>query len=224
VSPRLTPRVALYRVFHVLWAGTQDARARAAEAPHSDGLVERITALPWEKREAFLLTAMEDFTTAETATILDRRADEIVRMTEEAIIDLAAQKPTSVLIIEDEPVISLDLSHIIEEMGHSISGVATTRREAIGSLTQSTPGLILADIQLAEGDSGIETVNDILGKVEAPVIFVTAYPERLLTGEGAEPTFMVTKPFSTRNVRAAVGQALLLAEEHAQPRLQHAAS
>jgi CheY-like chemotaxis protein/DNA-directed RNA polymerase specialized sigma24 family protein len=226
VSPRLVPRVALYRVFHVLWAGTHHGRYRDRQngAVSSDGLVDRITALNWEKREAFLLTAMEDFTVAETAAILDRRPDEVARMTEEAIIDLAAQKPTSVLIIEDEPVISLDLSQIVEEMGHSIAAVARTRREAMGAAARTRPGLILADIQLAGGDSGIETVNEILDKVDAPVIYVTAYPERLLTGEGTEPTFMVTKPFSARNVRAAVGQALLLAEEAEPQQLMHAAA
>jgi hypothetical protein len=40
------------------------------------------------------------------------------------------------------------------------------------------------------------------------VIFITAFPERLLTGERPEPTFLITKPFQPETVKAAIGQAL----------------
>jgi CheY-like chemotaxis protein len=47
-----------------------------------------------------------------------------------------------------------------------------------------------------------------LRSFDVPVIFITAYPERLLTGERPEPTYLITKPFLTETVMAAVGQAL----------------
>ena len=75
------------------------------------------------------------------------------------------------------------------------------------------PGLVLADIQLADGSSGLDAVDDILEIDSVPVIFITAYPERLLTGERPEPTFLVTKPFATESVKATIAQALLLAED-----------
>ena len=70
------------------------------------------------------------------------------------------------------------------------------------------PGLVLADIQLADGSSGLDAVNEILTSIEAPVIFITAFPERLLTGEKPEPAFLVTKPFRPETVKATISQAL----------------
>mgnify|MGYP006212330307 CR=1 FL=1 len=91
--------------------------------------------------------------------------------------------------------------------------VVRTRKEAVNAVGKWRPGLILADIQLADNSSGIDAVSDILEQVDAPVIFITAYPERLLTGERPEPTFLVTKPFMADSVKATIAQALLLAED-----------
>ena len=76
------------------------------------------------------------------------------------------------------------------------------------AVARHRPGLVLADIQLADGSSGIDAVKDILGRFDVPVIFITAFPERLLTGERPEPTFLITKPFQPETVKAAIGQAL----------------
>ncbi|MGE8941666.1 hypothetical protein ACO2I3_07125 [Leptospira interrogans] len=70
------------------------------------------------------------------------------------------------------------------------------------------PGLVLADIQLADGSSGLDAVNDLLGQCQVPVIFITAYPEKLLTGEKPEPTFLITKPYQPETLRATISQAL----------------
>ena len=75
---------------------------------------------------------------------------------------------------------------------------------------------MLADIQLADGSSGIDAVKDILEQISVPVIFITAFPERLLTGERPEPTFLITKPFQPNAIRAAISQALFFSTE-AQP-------
>lgn len=75
-------------------------------------------------------------------------------------------------------------------------------------VAERRPGLVLADIQLADGSSGLDAVDDILGLGDVPVIFITAYPERLLTGNRPEPTYLVTKPFQEATVRAAISQAL----------------
>ena len=59
--------------------------------------------------------------------------------------------------------------------------------------------------------AAIKLVRQILSELEVPIVFITAYPERLLTGERPEPTFLVTKPFIPETVRVAVSQALLFA-------------
>jgi len=86
--------------------------------------------------------------------------------------------------------------------------VARTRTEAAEAVSRRQPGLVLADIQLADGSSGVDAVNDILSLFEVPVIFITAYPERFLTGQRPEPAFLITKPFRTETVKAVISQAL----------------
>ena len=122
--------------------------------------------------------------------------------------DIEAELATEVLIIEDEPVIAADIEALVLDLGHRVSTVATTRTEAVAAVKLRRPGLVLADIQLADGSSGIDAVNDILKGHDVPVIFITAFPERLLTGEKPEPAFLITKPFQPETVKAAIGQAL----------------
>ena len=127
------------------------------------------------------------------------------------------------LIIEDEPVIAADIAALVKELGHRVTGIAATREEATAAAAADKPGLVLADIQLADGSSGIDAVRDILSNMDTPVIFITAFPERLLTGERPEPTFLITKPFQPETVKAAIGQALFFpspAREGAPPRGQ----
>jgi DNA-directed RNA polymerase specialized sigma24 family protein/CheY-like chemotaxis protein len=211
----LGPRVALYRMFHHIWSGVPTGPDFKGAAAGSDvsSIAQRLKALNPVRRQALLLTAMEDFSHSDAAAILQCAVDDIDQMVRDALLDLVAQTPASVLIIEDEPVISLDLANIVEEMGHKVAAIATTRTEAVAAAKASAPGLVLADIQLADDSSGIDAVNDILREMSAPVVFITAYPERLLTGERPEPAFLVTKPFIPESVKAVIAQALLLSEE-----------
>jgi len=207
------PRVGLYRMFHIIWSATHTLPIGPNGEIEACRFRDRLDALTLVRRQALLLTAMEDFSNTEASIILGLSADDVARMVKEALYDLVAAVPVSVLIIEDEPVISMDLANIVEEMGHEVCATATTRREAVAAAKATRPGLVLADIQLADNSSGIDAVNEILGQIVAPVIFITAYPERLLTGERPEPTFLVTKPFMTDTVKATIAQALLLAED-----------
>jgi CheY-like chemotaxis protein len=181
----LDPRVALYRTFVGLW-NSLDINLKP-EGPVGtttaiDRKLESITPLP---RQAFLLCAVEGFSPAE-----------------------AAQVATDVLIIEDEPMIAMDLESIVEGLGHRVTGVARTHSEAVRAVDQQKPGLVLADIQLADGSSGLDAVNEMLALFAVPVIFITAYPDRLLTGERPEPAFLITKPYQPDTVKAIVSQAL----------------
>jgi len=156
-----SPRISLYKLFSSLWQSVEvnvreDTPVSAWEEKASRNL-RGISPLP---RQAFLLVAVEGFTTDEAATILG--------------------------------VGESDFSELIE---------------------QQKPGMVLADIQLADGSSGIDAVNDILARVSVPVIFITAFPERLLTGERPEPTFLVTKPFNPDMVKALISQALFFEAE-----------
>jgi CheY-like chemotaxis protein/DNA-directed RNA polymerase specialized sigma24 family protein len=206
-----TPRVGLYRLFHKLWdSANVDLRSVASSKPQQPGGVEkRLGELTPARRQALLLTAMEGFNVSDTARILDVGDEEVKQMVAQAVREISDQPSTKVLIIEDEPIISLDLQSIVREMGHTVAAIATTRDEAVSAARKTEPGLVLADIKLADGSSGIDAVRQILSEVQVPIVFITAYPERLLTGERPEPTFLVTKPFVPETVRVAVSQALL---------------
>ena len=197
-----TPRVALYRLFHKLW-GSANLDLRSA------GSRPQTAAAGVERKLALLLTAMEGFNVGDTARILAVGEEEVKQMVAQAVREISDQPSTKVLIIEDEPIISLDLQSIVREMGHTVAAIATTRDEAVRAARKTEPGLVLADIKLADGSSGIDAVRQILSEVQVPIVFITAYPERLLTGERPEPTFLVTKPFVPETVRVAVSQALL---------------
>ncbi len=206
-----TPRVALYRLFHKLWGSANvDLRpVSGSRQPAAAGVEKKLGELTPARRQALLLTAMEGFNVTDTARILEVGEEEVKQMVAQAVREISDQPSTKVLIIEDEPIISLDLQSIVREMGHTVAAIATTRDEAVRAARKTEPGLVLADIKLADGSSGIDAVRQILSEVQVPIVFITAYPERLLTGERPEPTFLVTKPFVPETVRVAVSQALL---------------
>ena len=209
IDDSLPPRVALYRFFHVIWNGTgARLEGRAADVPSLARAEERLLALTPIERQAFLLTSMEGFSQKEAATILDVSEDRLKELLQQALIDIEASLTTKVLVIEDEPIISADLVSLVESLGHTVTGQATTRDEAVRMAAAHPPGLVLCDIQLADNSSGIDAAQDILSKFDVPIIFITAFPERLLTGERPEPTYLISKPFQENTVKAAIGQAL----------------
>ena len=204
-------RVPLYRAFTKVWASAQLADAPVAGmtiSEHEAGAQLRLGTITPPARQALLLTTLEDFTTAEAAAIMGLDADTITALVSAAVAEIEAEQKTSVLIIEDEPLIAMQLEDLVAGLGHAICGTAATRTQAREVAAEQLPGLVLADIQLADGSSGLDAVDDILGFGSVPVIFITAYPERLLTGDRPEPTYLVTKPFQEATVRAAISQAL----------------
>jgi CheY-like chemotaxis protein len=202
-------RVPLYRAFSKVWSSASGPAATGeTDSEHEAGAQARLGAITPPARQALLLTTLEDFSVEEAATILDRTPEDINAMVAAAIADVDREQTTSVLIIEDEPLIAMQLEDLVTGLGHTVSGTAATRTQANAAVAEATPGLVLADIQLADGSSGLDAVEDILGIASMPVIFITAYPERLLTGDRPEPTYLVTKPFQEATVRAAISQAL----------------
>ncbi len=210
LDTQLTTRVALYHAFHAIWcsSGAQLEGAYESNPLAPEDASHRLMRIAPRSRQAFLLTALEGFTPSETAQILDAAFEEVEQLIATAQVEIDAELATDVLIIEDEPVIAADIEALVRDLGHSVMDIAATRKEAIESALRRRPGLVLADIQLADGSSGIDAVKDILSRFDVPVIFITAFPERLLTGERPEPTFLITKPFQPETVKAAIGQAL----------------
>ncbi|RGP41370.1 Phyllosphere-induced regulator PhyR [Altererythrobacter insulae] len=201
-------RVALYRAFTALWSSTESVMAAGHVSGHEEQAQQRLGSITPLNRQALLLTTLEDFTPAETAEILGLDEGEVSELVQSAIGEIEREAATDVLIIEDEPLISMQLEDLVTSLGHKIFGTAATRTQAQEAIADAKPGLVLADIQLADGSSGLDAVDDILKFGDVPVVFITAYPERLLTGDRAEPTYLVTKPFQEKTVRTAISQAL----------------
>jgi CheY-like chemotaxis protein len=205
----LDPKVALYKLFLRGWRNVPlnnhvDSPAFGAES----GANRNLAAISLEPRIAFLLSAVESFSRTEIAQVLDCSEVKATELIERAGREISEQIRTSVLIIEDEPLIALDIQTLVEQLGHDVATIARTHTEAVRAALNRRPGLILADIQLADGSSGLDAVNEILGTQEVPVIFITAFPERFLTGQAPEPAFLITKPFSADSVKAVISQAL----------------
>lgn len=206
------PKSSLFRLFHQLWNSTSKLDPGAGSGDEvnyfEQTAQERLEKMQPVHRQALLLSTLEGFSPAEVSDIIGEDEDTVARLVEEAIGEIDRQTATNVLIIEDEPLISMDLADIVRNLGHTVAAIARTKDEAVNAAMEQKPGLVLADIQLADGSSGIDAVNDILGEFDIPVIFITSFPERLLTGDRPEPTFLITKPFEVDTVKAAVSQAM----------------
>jgi len=205
--------VQLFKLFHATLGQPVPAMAEGAGAsdPMQRRVGERLAELSAGDRQALLLVHQEGFSPEDAAEILGIDAAGVEKHLDHAWADLKRQPPTDVLIIEDEPVIAMDVAQIVRSLGHNVIGIAARASQAVAKAREAQPGLILADIQLEDGSSGITAVQTILKGAEVPVVFVTAFPERLLTGETLEPAFVVTKPFDASSVKVAVSQALFFA-------------
>ena len=207
----LSPRVALYRLFHTIWKKT--ANQENHDGPLEDACAAsdaRLYLMTASARSALLLTAVEGFSITEAAHVLQQAPEDVEAQILEAQDAIDSRPGSRILIIEDEAIIALDLENIVKALGHEIAGIASSRSEAVSLAYEQRPDLILADINLGAGGSGLEAVVEILRSVSVPVIFVTAYPESLLTGERPEPTHLVTKPFVPETLQATIGQVLFL--------------
>lgn len=206
--------LAVFRAFYKIWksSGAQlestDADATGARAQAMRHLV-RLTP---QTREALLLHTVEGFTLNDVAAIMGVDEGEAGQLVAVARKEMHEAVRGRVMVIEDESIIAMDLESIVQEMGHEVVGVATTREHAVQIGLETAPDLVLADIQLADDSSGIDAVNELLDRFpDMPVIFITAFPERLLTGERPEPSFLIAKPFTPPQVISAVSQAMFFA-------------
>jgi DNA-directed RNA polymerase specialized sigma24 family protein len=202
-----SPRVALYRAFQSV-CGAAAALDRGESMAFAGAPERRLLGLSPAPREALLLSVVEGFPYQQVGQILGVSAEEAEQLAVEAQAEIERDLATDVLVIEDEAIIAMDIADLAEELGHRVLAIASTREEAVAEARKRRPGLVLADIQLADESLGTDAVSDILELFDVPVVFITAFPERLLTGESVEPTYLVTKPFDRNALKATIAQAL----------------
>ncbi|MDU9005194.1 response regulator [Sedimentitalea todarodis] len=208
-------RVALFGAFHRIWSSL-GSPVEVGETGLGAQAQVHLSRLTENTREALLLHTIEEFTTAEVAEVMEVAEEEVLDLLRIADQELEKSVSGDILVIEDEAIIALHIKKIVTELGHKVTGVARRQNDAVKMAAAKRPDLILSDIQLADGSSGIDAVNEILADAgDIPVIFITAFPERLLTGERPEPAFLITKPYTEDQVRSAVSQAMFFSSSEA---------
>lgn len=176
--------------------------------PTGAPLSQALATLSPPERDALLLTSLEGFTEQEASAILSTTPASLREWLAAARDVLRRLEPARVLIIEDDDLIAEAMARIVTTMGHSVVHRAVAESDALNAARESAPHLVLADIQLGEGGDGLNAAQAIVAQTPVPVIFVTGFPERLLTGEAPEPAFVVSKPYREETLRTAIGQAL----------------
>ncbi|WP_050927951.1 response regulator [Aestuariivita boseongensis] len=217
ISQETDLRVALFRAFHNIWASTgATVDPSSADTGLEKQAQKRLAQLTPNTREALLLRTIEEFRVEQIARILGVEEEEAAELVDIAYAEMARSVSGRILIIEDEAIIAMDLESMVSDLGHDVVGIARTEKGAIDLAASQDFDMILSDIQLADNSSGIDAVNRILDTHgDCPVIFITAFPERLLTGKGPEPAFLITKPYTEEQVKSAVSQAMFFASSEA---------
>ena len=204
-------RVQLFRAFHAAWSKVHETIGDAStlgSVELADRVKQGLAGLPGPERRTIALIVVEEFTYEETAYILDMTLDEVRQSVAKARSELMSKVSVSVLIIEDEQIVASDIARIVEDMGHRVAGMASHQDQAVAMAGQLKPGLVLADIRLEDDGDGIAAAQGILEPFSVPIVFVTGYPERLLTGGGLEPAFVVAKPFDSEALKVTIAHAL----------------
>jgi CheY-like chemotaxis protein len=160
------------------------------------------------ERQQLLLTALEGLSLEDAASVVGIGTLEARVRLDSARLVLLSAAAADVLIIEDEPIIAMDIRRLLQECGHRVVGVAASEAAALALAVDRVVGLVVADIDLGEGGNGIAAVRNILQVVRVPVIFVTAYPQQLLTANGVEPAFVMNKPFDPVGLAVSAYQAV----------------
>ncbi|WP_288948013.1 response regulator [uncultured Paracoccus sp.] len=205
-------RIGLFRTFHAIWQSSGQPVDIEAQSPREARAQAHLRSLTPNSREALLLRTIEELRYDQIARVMQCAQPEAEELVQIALNEMSRSIAGKVMVIEDETIIAMDLKGIVQSMGHDVTGIARTHSAAVDLAKQKRPDLILADIQLADGSSGIDAVNELLRDLgDIPVIFITAFPERLLTGDRPEPAFLISKPYSEEQVRSAVSQAMFFA-------------
>lgn len=159
------------------------------------------------ERQAALLSDYRQLPHEQTAKILNVPTNKVTQ----ACLEFRKTKihdGATVLLIEDDLLIAEAVRAQVETMGHHCSCIAATAEHAIESAFSVTPDLIISDIKLADGTSGLNATRQINESVPVPTIYLTAFPELVLTGASHEPEFVLSKPYLPTQLEALMKHVL----------------
>lgn len=206
------PRVGVFRLFHVANA---DLPVRQRPDPSLRwGLQERVfnhlLALPRQERAILTLRGSLGFSEEEIGQILELAPRTVRDVLIRTRARLAKAALAQILIIEDDFLIASEIASIVQQSGQEVCGPAATYDEAVRWADQCEPALVLADVQLRDGQfAGIEAAQDIRRQHGAPVIFITAYPDRLTRAPAFTPLTVLSKPLDYLALRRTINSSLV---------------
>ena len=196
--------------FRTLIQKWRDISTASAPRPFSNrALIVASGPPPDDAQLILVLMDILGFSAGETERILDPLSAPAEILLEQARQTISRLDGGSALIIEDEPLLAADLADLVERLGISVIGIARTAQKAIALAKNHRPSVILADYNLVGEKTGLEAVEEIQEEMNCPAIFITGFPEKVLTGESVEPDFVIAKPYTPQAVRAAIAQSLL---------------
>ncbi|MCU0847798.1 MAG: PAS domain S-box protein [Spirochaetes bacterium] len=117
---------------------------------------------------------------------------------------------TRIMIVEDEPIISLDLEYTLKSSGYEVCGIFTSGESAIENIGSLKPDLVLMDIALSGPMKGIEAADIITKNFEIPVIYLTAHSDKstVQAAKSSQPYGFINKPVSERDLYSSVETAI----------------
>ena len=120
----------------------------------------------------------------------------------------AVPRATRILIVEDEVFVAMDAEAILRSAGYEVVGTAASADDAVAKAGRLAPDLVLMDIRLNGRRDGIDAAVEIMQKFKLPVIFVTANVDPVTDARAlqAKPLAVVSKPFTTASLLAAVAK------------------
>ncbi|WP_439815604.1 response regulator [Zavarzinia sp. CC-PAN008] len=189
---------------------TRGPAASAVPVADEDRLAENLLILPLGQRLAVLLVGVHGLAYGQAARIAGVSEFEIRRDLMAGRRLLLRRSLPPVLVIENERLVGEHIAGILEDMGHRVSGPACTGAEALALARADRPSLILADIDLGDGASGIVVGREIVRLTQAKLIYVTGFPSRVIMEQSRGDNAMVlAKPFAPESLRVAVNRAMV---------------
>lgn len=119
-------------------------------------------------------------------------------------------KLASILIVEDEAIVALDLEMHLAELGYTVAGIADSGDKAIALARERRPDLILMDVRLKGPMDGVEVAEAVQRELDVPVIYLTSYSDASTVRRAARsgPYGYLTKPFEMKELHAGIEVAL----------------
>ncbi|UZP67187.1 response regulator [Desulfovibrio mangrovi] len=119
-------------------------------------------------------------------------------------------KPITILLVEDEPVIALDIRRRLQQLGYSTLVTVTSGEEAVQRAESIAPDIILMDIILSGSLDGIDAAALLRKQISAPVIYLTAHADEATLRRAmiTEPFGYILKPFEDRELHTCIEMAL----------------